>query len=271
MSNYKRLLSVRLFLLRNVVLSLTLLSGQALSQQHPFTSSFAPTPYGRFVGTLILVPDGEGGRMRLQAPYEYIDPAGGTWLAPAGTISDGASIPKFAKSFIGGGWDGRYLHAAVIHDVACVEKRRPWELVHLAFYNAMLASGVDATTAKIMYAAVYHFGPRWTLGGDSRKPPPRREPTARAHAGPQLSGTSTCTRMGGFLGSICIPNPSSQVGGAKDMGELPKPEDQLHQRASELQIQEIKDSETFFRLAQEIKESESRGKRLTVEEIQNLK
>jgi hypothetical protein len=31
----------------------------------------------------------------------------------------------------------------------------------LTFYNAMRARGVSDTLAKIMYAAVYHFGPRW--------------------------------------------------------------------------------------------------------------
>jgi len=29
------------------------------------------------------------------------------------------------------------------------------------FHRGMLASGVDARIALIMYAAVYHFGPRW--------------------------------------------------------------------------------------------------------------
>jgi len=49
----------------------------------------------------------------------------------------------------------------VIHDVACDQQTRPWESAHEAFYWAMRASRVDAIQAKIMYAVVYHFGPRW--------------------------------------------------------------------------------------------------------------
>jgi hypothetical protein len=60
----------------------------------------------------------------------------------------------------------------VIHDVACVEKRRDWRSVHRVFYTAMLDSGVDRAQAKIMYAAVYHFGPRWTIPGAVPTPSP---------------------------------------------------------------------------------------------------
>ena len=35
----------------------------------------------------------------------------------------------------------------------------------------MLASGVDETKAKIMYAAVYHYGPRWEVHGSEWRPP----------------------------------------------------------------------------------------------------
>ena len=45
--------------------------------------------------------------------------------------------------------------------MACNKRDRSWQSVHEAFYNAMLASGVEKNKAKIMYAAVYHFGPRW--------------------------------------------------------------------------------------------------------------
>ena len=117
--------------------------------------------FGKFTGmaNVEFLPDGRG--MRLTKDFSYTDPAGGTWMAPAGSVVDGASIPKFAWSLIGGPFEGKYRDASVIHDIACIKKDRPWELVHLAFYNAMLASGVDRTSARIMYAAVYHFGPRW--------------------------------------------------------------------------------------------------------------
>jgi hypothetical protein len=74
-----------------------------------------------------------------------------------------ASIPKWAWSFIGGPYEARYRDAAVIHDVACVEKKRSWKATHEMFYFAMLAAGglYDTWQTKVMFAAVYHFGPRW--------------------------------------------------------------------------------------------------------------
>ena len=115
----------------------------------------------RFQGTVVAewLPDGR--RMRLTEPLTYFDERGLAWEAPKGAIVDGASIPQFAWSYIGGPFEGKYRLASVIHDVACDRKTRPWEAVHLAFYSAMVAAGVELSKAKLMFAAVYHFGPRW--------------------------------------------------------------------------------------------------------------
>lgn len=91
----------------------------------------------------------------------YTDPQGQPWFAPIGTTSDGASIPQFAWSFTGGPYEGLYREAAFIHDVACEQKTKAWAMVHRTFYTAMRARGVGEMRAKLMYAAVYHFGPRW--------------------------------------------------------------------------------------------------------------
>ena len=48
-------------------------------------------------------------------------------------------------------------------DVACVERSRPWRDVHRMFYEACRCGGVAAVTAKMMYYAVFHFGPRWRV------------------------------------------------------------------------------------------------------------
>ncbi len=88
--------------------------------------------------------------------FTYEDPNGLLWNAPSGSIVDGA------WKVVGTPFYGKYRDASVIHDVACKDKKTSWELVHLAFYNAMIASGVSKLKAKIMYAAVYHFGPRWS-------------------------------------------------------------------------------------------------------------
>jgi hypothetical protein len=80
-----------------------------------------------------------------------------------------------AWTFIGGPFEGLYRNPSVIHDVACVQRRHPWYAVHRAFYSAMLAAGVDLVKAKIMYAAVYHLGPRWDDAIAGPAPPPRLE------------------------------------------------------------------------------------------------
>lgn len=117
---------------------------------------------GRFVGKVVTEwLDEDGRKMKLIEPFLYIDPDGSEWNAPVGWVIDGASIPKVAWSVIGGPFEGKYRNASVIHDVACDQKTRPWMDVHRAFYTAMLTGGVDTIKAKIMYAAVYHWGPRW--------------------------------------------------------------------------------------------------------------
>ncbi|MEA2238156.1 MAG: hypothetical protein QOC81_2880 [Thermoanaerobaculia bacterium] len=115
----------------------------------------------RYVGTVQTEWLEDGRRMKLLQTLQYIDPACNVWEATKESIVDGASIPKFAWSIIGGPFEGKYRNASVIHDVACDQKTKPWEAVHEVFYNAMIASGVSIVTAKIMYAAVFHFGPRW--------------------------------------------------------------------------------------------------------------
>jgi hypothetical protein len=117
--------------------------------------------FGKYVGTVQTEWIEADRKMRLLAPFTYVDPKGIEWKAPAGWVIDGASIPIFAWSIIGGPYNGKYRNASVIHDVACDQQTQPWETVHEAFYWAMMASGVEPWRAKVMYAAVYHFGPRW--------------------------------------------------------------------------------------------------------------
>lgn len=116
---------------------------------------------GRFEGTVIAEWLPPGREMKLVQDFSYVDRTGRRWLAPAGSIVDGASIPRFAWALIGGPFEGKYRDASVIHDVACVQKKESWQRVHEVFYEGMQSSGVSESLAKVMYAAVYHFGPRW--------------------------------------------------------------------------------------------------------------
>jgi len=137
------------------LIAMVIVLGTALS-----SVSYAQS-WGEFIGKVVVewLPDGRN--MKLMEHFAYVDPLGRKWNAPAGSVVNGASIPQFAWSIIGGPFEGKYRDASVIHDVACRNKDRAWQDVHEAFYMAMLASGVEILRAKVMYAAVYHFGPRW--------------------------------------------------------------------------------------------------------------
>ncbi len=133
-----------------------------LTIQFAALSSARADDFGKFVGRVVTAWKDNGRTMELIEPFRYIAPNNVIWHAPQGSEIDGASIPRFAWSFIGGPFEGKYRDASVIHDIACDTKYRPWQDVHRAFYTAMMASGVDPAIAKIMYAAVYYFGPRWS-------------------------------------------------------------------------------------------------------------
>ncbi|MDH0143320.1 DUF1353 domain-containing protein [Aquipseudomonas alcaligenes] len=131
------------------VMLLALASGEVFSAEW---GEFSEGPDTRWLNDRDMV---------LLKDFQYVGPDSVVWLAPQGSVVNGASIPRFAWSIIGGPFEGRYRKASVIHDVACDEKSKSWRDTHRAFYNAMLAEGNDPIKSKIMYAAVYHFGPRW--------------------------------------------------------------------------------------------------------------
>jgi hypothetical protein len=117
--------------------------------------------YGHFVGVLQIELLGDGRNGKLLAPYAFVDPEQKTWTAPKDLVTDGASIPRAVWSIVGSPWTGLYRNAAVIHDEYCDTHSEPWQAVHQVFYRGMLANGVNPIQAKVMYAAVYRFGPRW--------------------------------------------------------------------------------------------------------------
>lgn len=126
---------------------------------------------GQVVAKWITGGDGSHRCMELIEAFRYVGPDKVVWDAPKGSIVDGASIPRLAWTVIGGPYEGAYREASVIHDVACVRRDRRWQDVHRAFYTAMRAANVDAGKAKIMYGAVYHFGPRWGICRSIDVPP----------------------------------------------------------------------------------------------------
>lgn len=105
--------------------------------------------------------DPDGRSMTLLNELRYTDPQGTVWLAPAGSKVDGASIPRYLWSFMGGPFEGKYRNASVLHDVAYEQKQRPPEECDRMFYNAMRCSGVSAVEAKTMYYSLLRFGHHW--------------------------------------------------------------------------------------------------------------
>src|SRR5215470_10513499 len=116
-----------------------------------------------FVGTLELLPAGceQTGHCRLGQDFGYVDPSGTGWDAQKGLLTDGASIPPWARPFIGEPFDKAFIRAAVIHDHYCVRHVRPWRQTHRMFYDALIASDVPGAQAGIMYFAVMVGGPKW--------------------------------------------------------------------------------------------------------------
>jgi hypothetical protein len=108
--------------------------------------------------------------MTLLNELRYTDPKGVVWTAPAGSVIDGASIPRALWSFMGGPFEGKYRNASVLHDVAYDQKNKPPALVDRMFYNAMRCSGVSAVEAKTMYYALLRFGRHWKFSVKKANP-----------------------------------------------------------------------------------------------------
>jgi len=107
---------------------------------------------------------GEDRAMKLLDEFAFVDDRGVRWVAPVGSIIDGASIPEMLWSSANGTpYVGDYRRATVLHDVACVERTRPSADVHRMFYDAMVTDGVASFRALKMYTAVRLFGPHWII------------------------------------------------------------------------------------------------------------
>lgn len=119
-----------------------------------------------FPDTLCLEDAGmrRGSRVfRLQQPYRYISTLG-TVTVPAGTETDGASVPRafwtIFEPF------GEYFPAAVIHDFLYTPDNHEfdrWES-DIIFKEAMFNLGVPWTKREPIYHAVRIFGGRLFRG-----------------------------------------------------------------------------------------------------------
>ena len=149
----------------------SLLCGCATNTPAPWNEAATQShPWGYYSGAPITRWDPDGRTMTLLNELRYTDPKGHVWVAPRGSVVDGASIPQPLWSFMGGPFEGRYRNGSVLHDVAYAEHDRPWQDCDRMFYNAMRCSGVGAVEAKTMYYALYRFGRHWRFSVKRAKP-----------------------------------------------------------------------------------------------------
>ena len=127
-------------------------------------------PWGYFSGAPVTQWNSDGRSMTLLRQFSYTDPNGVRWVAPAGSVVDGASIPRTLWSLMGGPFEGRYRNASVLHDVAYTMQNRPPRECDRMFYNAMRCSGVGPIEAKTMYYALLRFGWHWDFSVKKAKP-----------------------------------------------------------------------------------------------------
>ena len=117
--------------------------------------------WGAYSGYVEARWENDGRNMTLLSELRYIDPNGVIWIAPAGSVVDGASIPRSLWSLMGGPFEGKYRNASVLHDVSYDQHTKPWQECDRMFYNAMRCSGVGAVEAGTMYYVLRKFGRHW--------------------------------------------------------------------------------------------------------------
>jgi hypothetical protein len=135
------------------------------SGKHTSWTEFARQkhPWGYYIGAVEARWDSDGRTMTLLNELRYVDPDGNVWVAPPGSVVDGASIPRALWSIMGGPFEGKYRNASVLHDVAYDQQNRPWEVCDRMFYNAMRCSGVGPVEAGTMYYSLLKFGHHWKV------------------------------------------------------------------------------------------------------------
>jgi hypothetical protein len=133
-------------------------------------SAPAGNKWGYFNGEPVTKWNPDGRTMTLLTELRYTDPHGEVWVAPIGSVVDGASIPRYLWTMMGGPFEGKYRNASVLHDVAYGQRKRPWQDCDRMFYNAMRCGGVNAVQAKTMYYALYRFGDHWKFPIKRGKP-----------------------------------------------------------------------------------------------------
>lgn len=143
-----------------------------------------PQPTAGYLDTLVLKDVGDGRQFEVVGNYRYVDSRGVEWKVPGGVKVNGASIPRYLWSIVGGPWEGNYRNASVIHDYFYDQHEYASDEIHWVFYDAMRKSDVGIVKAKLMYWAVLRFNPRWEAVTYEKQPCP---PTSSRRCLPVLA------------------------------------------------------------------------------------
>jgi len=92
--------------------------------------------------------------MQLIEEFWYLDSDGRKWLAPKGSIINGASIPRPLWATVGSPYTDDYRRASIVHDIACGDPSVDRKEADVMFYRASLAGGCSVLQAKMLYAGV---------------------------------------------------------------------------------------------------------------------
>lgn len=132
-----------------------------------FTIFLSGTAHAQFVGNLVLQPSDceKSGQCTLGEDFGFIDSSNIGWLAAKGNVTDGASIPRWARKFIGEPFDPAYLKAAVIHDHYSYSGRpvRGWLETQRVFHEMLIVLNVPRDKAAIMYGGVLIGSKKWIV------------------------------------------------------------------------------------------------------------
>lgn len=112
--------------------------------------TFSGNPKTEWI-TSPAVPDRD---MALLEDFSYTDPSGKTWLAPRGSVVNGASIPRPLWAAVGSPYTDDYRRASIVHDVACADPAAFRKDADVMFYYACQAGGCPPLQAQLLYAGV---------------------------------------------------------------------------------------------------------------------
>ena len=88
--------------------------------------------WGQYVGVIVAKFLDDGRNMRIEQPFKYIDPHALEWDVPVGTVTDGASVPRFFWVMFAP-FTGKYRAAAIVHDRFCQIRSRGWRQTSIKY------------------------------------------------------------------------------------------------------------------------------------------